>query len=98
MNLEGTIQSYNNVGTSMDESELQMLSWLKELQDLRKILTETPSKELMEELDANNDTDLLIDTTESFDAYAAQDPAEHMVQFWLRQLRKARKRIEKDIA
>lgn len=93
--LDETIQNYNNVAALNDESKQQTLSWLKELRDLRKILTKVPSQELLNELTDEEGPISLERVLDEFDDVAAQDPAEHIVNFWLKQLLEAQKRIDK---
>ena len=97
MNLEETIQNYNNVGALMDESELQTLSWLEELQDLRAILRErAPGEE-----EAEKFTELSDDGPCTLEDYVNMldypvTIAEEQIQFWAKQLLRLRQRYEED--
>ena len=94
--LEETIQNYYNVGALMEESDLGVLAWLEELRDLRKILTKKPPEEILDELTNEDGPITLKAIVEEFDNIAAQDPAEHIVNFWMKQLLEAQERVKED--
>ena len=93
--LEETIQNYNNVGALMDESELQMLDWLEELRDLRRILFIDVPKPL-------DDDDTAFESIEdaiqhfSEDEKATGETGFKQIICWLERVKEARERINKD--
>lgn len=89
--LQKTIQNYYNVGALMDESDLQMLSWMEELRDLRKILRK---KEPQGDEGFENIEEAISCIKEEYDATGETVYKQHL--FWLKQLKKARKRIGAD--
>ena len=102
--LEETIQNYYNVGCLMSESELQTLSWLKELRDLRAILNEREPKEAVVECTIKESG---IENVSEDDPWRLEDyqdslarncisEDEEQILFWISQLNRARNRVQKD--
>lgn len=100
--LQETIQNYYNVGALMDESDLQMLEWLEELRDLRKILSErSPEEKAAEDRIAKYGEMALTDELPLtlVDYISMMDPMlpdEEQIHIWAEQLLKARDRIGDD--
>lgn len=100
--LQETIQNYYNVGALMDESDLQMLEWLEELRDLRKILSErSPEEKAAKDRIAKYGEMALTDELPLtlVDYISMMDPMlpdEEQMYVWAEQLLKARDRIGDD--
>ena len=102
--LKETIQNYYNVGCLMSESELQMLSWLEELQDLRAILNEREPKEAEVERtiresgieNVSEDDPWRLEDYQDLLAHNCISEDEEQILFWIDQLSRARNRVRKD--
>ena len=93
--LEETIQNYNNVGALMDESELQMLNWLEELRDLRRILLIDIPKP------PDDDDTAFENIEEAIQCFTEEEKATGETGFkqlicWLERVKEARERISED--
>ena len=79
------------MNSGWDEGDYQMLSWLEELRDLRKILRK---KEPQGEEGFENIEEAISCIKEEYDATGEMGYKQHL--FWLKQFKKARKRIGDD--
>lgn len=105
--LNEAIQNYDKINTSSNKFNLQVLSWMKELQNLRDILNErTPEEAAVEakvekygeESLTDDDPFRLIDFLDSLDGISRYTgtPEEEQMVVWAEQLLKARNSVQKE--